>query len=236
MRYILKITFFIIMMLYSSISYALDVVSHVPENPSKAILMMHGLGGNARSVSWLTKKLEKDFPDMAFFYPTAPDKASNGGFQWFEIPTLGEALSEEKIYDIIMQTALLNVGKLHDLIEHIHQKTQIEYDNIYIAGFSQGGFMAILTAITNNKRIGKVVSFSGVPILLTKDFKQSDVKSKPEILVIQGDKDYVIPNNSYRLTQDTLNILNMAPNTKVIKNLGHSINDEAIKSAIEFLK
>ena len=140
------------------------------------------------------------------------------------------------MYDIMMHSALGNLEHLYNLIDNIHETQQIEYENIYIAGFSQGGFMAILTGLTNNKPIGKVISFSGVPILLTKDFKKTDVVSSPEIIIIQGDSDYVIPNDSYNLTRNTLNSLNIKSSLKVIKNMPHIINDEALNYAIEFMK
>ncbi len=235
MRQILRTLFFAIILLHSPICYALDVIAHIPENPKKALIMLHGWQHDGAGVQWLTDALKNDFSDMAFFYPTAPDKAPGLGFQWFEIPTLGNEMSEEKIYDIMMHSALSNIGQLHDLIEYIHQNQQLEYKDIYVAGFSQGGFMAILTGLTNSNHIGKIISFSGVPIILTKDFKESSIVSKPKILIIQGDSDYVIPNDSYNLTQNTLTQQGISPQVKVIKNMPHTINNEAIKYAIDFL-
>ncbi|MBQ8750128.1 MAG: dienelactone hydrolase family protein [Alphaproteobacteria bacterium] len=236
MRQILRIFFFAIILLHSSICQALDVIAHIPETPKKALIMLHGWHHDGAGVQWLTNVLKNDFPDMAFYYPTAPDNAPSGGYQWFEIPTLGSSMSQEKMYDIMMHSALGNLEHLYNLIDNIHETQQIEYENIYIAGFSQGGFMAILTGLTNNKPIGKVISFSGVPILLTKDFKKTDVVSSPEIIIIQGDSDYVIPNDSYNLTRNTLNSLNIKSSLKVIKNMPHTINDEALNYAIEFMK
>lgn len=236
MKKIIKIFLALFFMLYSTKSFCSELISHIPENPNKALIMLHGWHQSGRGVSWLTDRLKNDFQDTAFYYPTAPDNAPGGGYQWFVIPGFGSSMSEEKIYGKMMSSALDNVEVLYDLIDDIHKTQNIDYENIHIAGFSQGGFMAILAGLTNNEQIGKVISFSGVPILFTKDFKNKDIISKPEILIIQGDNDQVIPIDSFSLTEQTLKSVNVPSTVKLIKNMPHIINSQALDYFIEFLK
>ena len=228
--------FFIITLLLSHPSYSLEVNSDIPENPNSALIMIHGWRQDGKSMQWFTSKLNKDFPDMAFYYPTAPDKADRGGYEWFVIPALGEKISKMEIYQIMMSSALKNINELHKLIDEIHTTQGIEYKNIHIAGFSQGGLMSLLVGLTNNKLIGKVISFSGVPLLFTEDFTSKNINSRPEILIIQGDNDYIIPVDSYNITHETLKSIDIMSNLQVIKNMPHIINDKAIEHTIDFLK
>ncbi len=236
MQTIVRLFIFLFTVLYSINSVALDYTSHIPSNPSKALIVLHGWHQNKNSLQWLTNRLKDDFPDMAFYYPTAPDNAPGGGYEWFTIPTLGSQMSEEKMYKKMMSSALDNVEYLHNLIDSIHQNQAIEYENIHIAGFSQGGFMSILSGLLNNEKIGKIISFSGVPILFTEDFTAKDVRTTPQILIIQGDNDIVIPIDSYNMTDKTLQSINIKADVKIIKNMPHTINETALRYAKDFLK
>ena len=235
MKKILKFIVLICAIIYSLPSFALNYISHIPDNPKQALIMIHGWRQNGDSMQWMTEALKKDFPDMAFYYPTAPDNAPGGGYEWFVIPIIGADMSDIKYYEIMMSSALNNISKIHSLIEEIHKTQAIEYKDIHIAGFSQGGFMSILSGITSNKTVGKVISFSGVPILFTHDFKSNGIRSIPDILIIQGDNDKVIPADSYALTDKTLRSVNINADVKIIKNMPHTIDDMALEIAKEFL-
>ena len=227
---------FAIMLFFSLKSYALNVISDIPPHPTDALIVMHGLGGNGKTMSSLGRHFSKAYPNMAIYYPTAPDKFAHRGYQWFEIPTLGDKMTKEDAYQIMMTSAIKNLKELHQLIEEIHTTQNIPYKNIHISGFSQGGFMAILASLTNHQKIGKVISFSGVPVKFTKDFTKSSIKSSPKILIIEGTSDNIIPKESYKITSQTLSSLNIPYNIKIIPNMPHTINQEAINSAISFLK
>ena len=234
-KYILKIFTYLFIFLFSVNSYALDVYSHVPDNPKNALIFIHGWKQSGKDVLWMTDKFNKHLPDTAFSYPTAPDKALGSGYQWFEIPTIGEEMSQEETYDIMLEGALKNVSKVHEVIKNIHQTTNIPYENIYITGYSQGGLMALLTSITSPYPVSKAISFSGVPVILSED-KLDIVSNKPNILIIQGDSDRVIPANSYLLTEKSLNKLEIKYHTQIVKGLRHQITDDAIEQATSYIR
>jgi len=213
-----------------------EVLSYIPAEPQSALIIMHGFGGNGARMNWMTNHLKESLPHTAFYYPTAPDKAPTGGYQWFVIPVLGEEIKDKEIYDEMMKDALRNVSKVHALVDNIHQNLNIPYKNIHVAGFSQGGLMALLSALTNRHQIGKAVSFSGVPLLPTSDFSDTVVSNRPDILLMQGDADRVIPKNSLDLSKKTLTTLHISPLVYVIKGLTHSINTQEIEYMIDFLQ
>lgn len=226
----------VISFLLSFSANALETKSYVPKNPTRALIFIHGYGGTGARMFWLKDRLKPLFPDMAFYFPTAPDKAPTGGYQWFVLPQMGEGMSREDIYQTMMQDALRNTKPLHDLIKEISQNLNIPSQNIDIAGFSQGGLMALLSSLTSDEKTGKVISLSGVPLVFTPDFTASLVKNVPDILLIQGNRDNVIPKDSLDLTSQTLNALKITPQIEVIPNMAHTINAEVLRKINAFLK
>ena len=236
MKNIIKIFIFLFTILLNTECFALEFASYIPPSPKEALIVIHGYGQNGKKMQWITNNFQKDFPTMAFFFPTAPNRAPQGGYQWFEIQTLGESMNEAEIYNKMMSTALPNLDDLHSLIEYINKTHNIPFKNIHISGFSQGGFMAILTSLTYSQKIGKVISFSGVPLMFTKDFTIDKIKSSPNILLIQGTKDNVIPQNSHIITKESLEQIKIFPDIAIIPNMPHTINVKAQQRAKEFLK
>lgn len=222
--------------LLANINAYAQTESYIPKNAAKALVIIHGYGGTGNTLSWMTEHLKDKFPDTAFYYPTAPDKAPVGGYQWFVIPTLGEEMSQKALYDKMMADAVNNVAELHDLVDEIHHSQNIPYQNITISGFSQGGLMALLTVLTNPHHLSAAVSFSGVPLLFTPDFTEDLVKNTADILLIQGDKDNIIPKNSIEMSKETLEKLKITPEIKIISGMTHRIGHEAIDYLTVFLE
>lgn len=214
---------------------AAETLSYVPENPEFALVMIHGYGQSGARMKGMEHQLKKALPNTALYFPTAPDNGPWGGYQWFTIPSLGAQMSEMVLYEKMMKGALKNVKHLHNLIDEIHKTEGIPYENISVAGFSQGGLMALLAGLTNPHGLHKVVSFSGVPLLLTEDFTKDKVKAAPQILIIQGDNDTVIPANSFQMTTDTLKTLNIPSELQVIRSMTHQISDAALKYFADFM-
>lgn len=215
---------------------AAETLSYIPENPEYALIMIHGYGQSGARMKGMENDLKSILPDTALYFPTAPDNGPWGGYQWFPIPKMGVEMSEKALYDKMMKGALKNVSSIHDLIDDIHQTQGIPYENISVAGFSQGGLMALLAGLTNPHGLYKVVSFSGVPLLFTKDFTAENVASAPQILVIQGDRDMVIPAESFQMTVDTLTSLENKPELQIIRNMAHEINANALKQFKDFME
>ena len=213
-----------------------ETLSYIPDNPEKALIIIHGYGQNGARMQGMTNSLKKDLPDTAFYYPTAPDRAPHRGYQWFAIPAFGAEMSEMKLYRRMLADAMDNVAVLHDLVDEIHNELDIPYENIDVTGFSQGGLMAVLTALTNPNHIGRAVSLSGVPLVLTDDFDADMVVSEPDILLIQGTNDNVSPANSIVLTQKTLESLGLKPETAEIRGMGHQVTPRVLQYLIEFLQ
>lgn len=222
-------------LLINSPAKAAETVSYIPENPEYALIMIHGYGQSGAKMSGMKNELKNILPHTALYFPTAPDNGPWGGYQWFNIPHTAHQMADMKMYETMMKEALKNVKHLHNLVDEIHQTQNIPYENISVAGFSQGGLMALLTGLTNPHGLHKLVSFSGVPLLLTKELTSSKIISSPQILILQGDRDTVIPANSFQMTSDTLKSQNIPFELKLIRGMTHQINAQALKYFADFM-
>ena len=200
------------------------------------LVFIHGFGQDGAAMQKLAASFKDKLPDTAVFYPTAPDRAPHQGYQWFVIPVFGNDMANIKTYEQMLDDALSNIDVLHELIDDIHDDLNISYENIHVAGFSQGGLMTVLTALTNPNPLGRSVSFSGVPFIITDNFDTDLIVARPEILLIQGDNDSVIPADSLEMTKNTLESLGLAPQTVVINRMRHEVSPAAQQEMLEFIK
>lgn len=202
----------------------------------RALIFVHGYTQSGENMRRAAVSLSDALPNTDFFYPTAPDAAPSFGYQWFDIPAFGSRMSEQALYRQMLSGALHNIHVIHELVEEIHHAENIEYQNIYVAGFSQGGLMAVLTVLTSPHRLGGAVSLSGVPLLPLVDFEMPGTDFSPEILLIEGNADTVIPAESLYLTAKTLQAAGLSPKTEIIDGMGHRITPEALQKLVDFIR
>lgn len=215
---------------------ALDVEKYVPEKAQNALIVIHGFGQDGRQMASFAEQLKPLLPDTALYFPTAPQTAPHHGYQWFEIPAWGLEAYDIKNYGIMLSSAVENVGGLHRLIDDIHKEQGIPYKNISVSGFSQGGLMTVLTVLSYPQPLGKAVSLSGVPFVLTPDFDRDMVTAKPDILLIQGDADQVVPTDGPEMTKKSLATFGITPQVEYIRGMGHRIDGAALEKMVNFLR
>jgi len=215
---------------------ALDVEKYVPEKTQNALIVIHGFGQDGKHMAAMGEQLKSFLPYTAFYFPTAPQAAPHHGFQWFDIPVWGLEAYDMKTYEIMLSGAVENIAGLHKLIEAVHNEEGIPYRNINVAGFSQGGLMAVLSVLTYPSQLGKAVSFSGVPFIVTPKFDKSSAVAKPDILLIQGDADKVVPTDAPEMTKKSLESFGITPKVEHIRGMGHQISNEALQKMLDFLR
>ncbi len=235
-KYLLVLLMVVVGFFFMSRNSALSVQTMVNGNPQKALIMLHGYGQSGAKMQHLAEQLKPLFPNTIFYFPNAPERAPYRGYQWFSLPILNIENITEKDYQNMMSGALESVELVEDMIEEIHKKQNIAYENISVAGFSQGGMMAVLTGLLSPNRLPKVVSLSGVPIIFTEDFKADMVSNKPQILLVQGTNDRVVPPESLNMSQKTLQQLGITPQLVEMRGLGHQIDGAVLQKMADFLQ
>lgn len=124
-----------------------------------SIIWLHGLGADGHDFEPIVPELRLDGAlDVRFVFPHAPERpvTINGGMvmrAWYDILTLERNGPQD-------EAGILESSQLLDrLIEREHQRG-IEYRRIVVAGFSQGGAIALYTALRSERRLAAAMVLS----------------------------------------------------------------------------
>ena len=129
-------------------------------NPSVAVIWMHGLGADGSDFEPIVPELGlTDVPTVRFIFPNAPYRpvTCNGGYvmrAWYDI------ISLEPDSRKIDEAGLLESREIvRQLIQREVQRG-IPSQRIFLAGFSQGGAVAYLSALTHPEPLAGVIALS----------------------------------------------------------------------------
>ncbi|CAM2820700.1 alpha/beta hydrolase [Legionella worsleiensis] len=137
----------------------MSVYINDPQNKAQAcVIWMHGLGADASDMMGLAKELMVTDVALRHVFIDAPSRpvTLNGGMvmpAWYDIT--GTRLLDREDKDGIEQSEQL----IRHVIESQHQEG-FDYSQIYLAGFSQGGAMALHTSLHSEHALGGVIALS----------------------------------------------------------------------------
>ena len=203
-------------------------------NPKKnipikyAVILLHGYGGDGKDISMLTLNWKRFLPNAIFLCPNGHEKCeiNPGGYQWFDLT------KDDPEY--ILEQSKKAETKLHEFIEEIKEKYNLENSQICLSGFSQGCMMSINLGLTSNENYNCVVGFSGK--IINQDDLKKRKKSLTKMFLIHGDKDAVVSPTHLLEAKDFLIRNNVEVETKMIENCEHHIPIEASSAALNYIK
>ena len=212
-------------------SYSLNSVIINPiskSSPKNAVILCHGYGGDGNDISILANYWKNFLPDTMFVCPDAPEvcKVNPSGFQWFDLM--------DQTDDEILSKSLIAEKKLDNFINEVTSQNKLSLNDIALVGFSQGCMISLQTALKKRDKIKCLIGYSG-KILNIKHLNQN-INSKPEIFLMHGDKDAVVPINFLLEAKEFFNKNNYTIQTKIFKNCEHRIPTEGSSLGLEFLK
>ncbi len=172
----------------------LEVITIEPDNPPElSVIWLHGLGADGHDFEPVVPYLNiPDSHPVRFVFPHAPVQSVtiNMGMKmraWYDIanPVIGVGSEDE--------VGIRRSGKELDvLIEHEISKG-MEASQVVLAGFSQGGAIALFTALRYPARLSGVLAISTyLPLADTLETEKHAANSDILILSLHGDFDPVI--------------------------------------------
>ena len=129
-------------------------------NPSVAVIWMHGLGADGSDFEPIVPELGlAESPAVRFIVSNAPYRpvTCNGGHvmrAWYDIISLQPDSRQ------IDETGLLESREIVRQLIQREEKRGIPSQRIFLAGFSQGGAVAYLSALTHPEPLAGVIALS----------------------------------------------------------------------------
>lgn len=175
------------------------IVKETGDNPNIAVIWLHGLGADGNDFVPLVDAMKlPPSPAIRFIFPHAPIRpiTINGGMEmrgWYDITDM--SLDRRQDADGVRQSAAL----VSDLIEQ-QIRDGIDAGHIFLAGFSQGGAVALYTGLTTDHPLAGIIALSTyVPIA-----DEIELRQKPDIFYAHGEHDPVIPMQMARQSHEWL--------------------------------
>lgn len=208
------------------------VVLQATAKHTSTIIFLHGLGDTGHG--WVSAIGTIGPPHCKVLCPTAPTMpvTLNAGFQmpsWFDLKTLDVSGPED---DEGIRKASQNV---HSMISSEIQ-AGIGANRIILGGFSQGGALALYSALTYPQALGGVVALS-CWLPLHKQFPALKV-SPDDVPIFQahGDFDPVVPYKFGQLSASLLKTFMKNTSFTTYAGMSHSSSDEELADVKAFIE
>lgn len=199
----------------------LDVFEVEPTEPLRGtVIWMHGLGATNHDFNDVVPEL--DTPYLRYVFPAAPIRAVtiNGGMPmpaWYDILSFQDPPLRESEPDV--RDAALDVSAL------IHREIErgVPSHKIVLAGFSQGGAMALHVGLREVQPLAGIVVLSGYLVLPHMfDAERSPANTGTPLFMAHGTLDPTVPLSLYRRALQILRAANCQVDDHEYR-MGHSL-------------
>ncbi|BBJ23684.1 alpha/beta hydrolase [Candidatus Nitrotoga sp. AM1P] len=183
-----------------------NVLPHITletgKSPQHSIIWLHGLGADGED--FVSVGEEMNLPvAVRYLFPHAPNQpvTINGGVimrAWYDIMASNMVAQQDAKGIRASQAAI------EGLIAQEKQRG-IATDNIFLAGFSQGGAIALHTGLRHASRLGGILALSTyLPLAETLSSEASATALNTPIFMAHGHSDSIVPYARGKASADEL--------------------------------
>ncbi|SCV63183.1 Carboxylesterase 2 [Anaplasma phagocytophilum] len=199
------------------------------DSADSLVVMLHGRGASGDNMIAIAPYMsQKGLNNTQFVSPHAPLRYGSIGYTWFT----------DSLRDMEERSACAEIMKSVEMVNRFID-VQLEAlgigdDKLSLVGFSQGAMLSIYVGLSREKKCASVVAYSGaVPF---PHALESMVRSRPDVCVIHGEDDDVIPFYFFEECVDFLQRNKVPVEAHSVKSLGHSIDDQGLETGSLFIK
>lgn len=213
----------------------LDTIERVTApNPTWSILWLHGLGADGSDfVSIVPELLRPRWPALRFVFPHAPVRpvTLNGGMRmraWYDIRDLelNSRADETGVRESIAQV---------DELVARENESGIASDHIILAGFSQGGAIALTSALRREQAFGGVLALSTYLPLGDSNAREATAAGKrTPVFMGHGTQDPMVRPEWGQASRDALRALGVPVEWRTYP-MPHSVCAEEVRDIAEWL-
>ncbi|HEX8570176.1 MAG TPA: phospholipase [Caulobacteraceae bacterium] len=190
------------------------------------VILAHGYGSNGDDLIGLAPYFARLLPDAVFVSPNAPDPVPGypGGYQWFPISGTDPRL--------MAQGAQAAAGSLERFIDQELQRYVLPASACALVGFSQGTMMSLHVGLRRPEPLAAILGYSGMlPVA-----EPSEVRSRPPVALVHGDRDDVIPVQALFASQEGLAACGVPALWRISGGAGHTIAEGGLALGAAFLR
>ncbi|HRD65565.1 MAG TPA: alpha/beta hydrolase-fold protein [Candidatus Competibacter sp.] len=214
----------------------LTTVEIEPKGAARSsVIWMHGLGADARDFEPIVPELRLPAElNIRFVFPNAPVRpvTVNGGMRmraWYDVLSIDLPRQEDADGVYASERAI------YDLLER-EKKRGIPAGRIVLAGFSQGGAMALHTGLRYPDRLAGILALSCyIPLASKLSGERRPANQQTPLFVAHGDYDAVIPMRYGQQSAESLESLGYRVEWRDY-GMGHEVCWEEIRDIAEWLK
>ena len=190
------------------------------------LVLLHGRGGNELAMAALAERFD---PRYLVVSPRAPIETAPFSYQWFPETFLADG---PRVTPADLASA---VGLVHAFLGDAVRALGVNPAWVHLAGFSQGGTLALAMLLANPHRVAATVSMSGWLPQAALDAARPprDLLGKP-VLIMHGRRDETIDARLGREAHDTLASLGLAAELRE-PEVGHTTTPETIADVSAWL-
>jgi len=201
--------------------------------PDAAVIWLHGLGADGSDFVPVARVL--GLPErlaVRFVFPNAPERpvTINAGMRmraWYDIAELGGAQQDE--------TGIRASQRLLEALIARERRRGVEATRIVLAGFSQGGAIALQAGLRHRERLAGIMALSTwLPLAHTLAAEKSAINADVPIFMAHGEEDPMVGIERALASRRALEALGYAPEWHTFP-MGHEVCPEEIAAIAGWL-
>lgn len=198
----------------------------------RLVVFLHGYGADGNDLIEIGRAWQPLLPDAAFVSPHAPEPCADApmGRQWFPL-TFRDP--DERWRGVNAAAPVLS-----RFLDAELARRKLPPSALALVGFSQGTMMALHVGLRRATAPAAIVGYSGLFVLPNNAepaVVAAEIKSRPPVLLIHGDRDDLIPVQALFHATQALAALDIPAEWHISAGIGHGIDQEGLRQGGEFL-
>lgn len=194
--------------------------------PRRLVMLLHGYGSSGVEMMPLAEEWRAVLPDAAFHAPNAPEAAEGeAGLCWAPRRSARDGRLAGEIAAAGLGVEGLCAAELARL--------GLPGSALALVGFSQGAVVALRVGLLREVAPAAVLAFGGG--LVGRARLAEDIRSRPPVLLVNGEADELAPVAGLGPALETLRALDVMAEGVALPGLGHEIDGRAIALGGRFL-
>ena len=196
------------------------------------VVFLHGYGADGNDLIEIGRAWQPLMPHAAFVSPHALEPCGQApmGRQWFPL-TFRDP--DERWRGVNKAAPILEAFLDAEL-----KRRSLPPSSLALVGFSQGTMMALHVGLRRSIAPLAIVGYSGLLVVPSEGDVTKvapEIRSRPPILLVHGDRDDLIPVEALFLASSGLAALEIPVEWHLSAGIGHGIDQEGLRHGGEFL-